>query len=107
MIYIEIDSVRYPASVAGRLRDESWDGRKTKSVTVEMDYAAALSLFCEGLKWSIVCVNDDGTEDVFDNSEYSVAGPITDHRNGTVTVKMGAVTAEEALAALLAKYGEG
>lgn len=107
MIYIEIDSVRYPASVAGRLRDADWDGRKTKSVTLEMDYAQALSLFCEGLRWNIVCVNADGTEEVFDNSEYSMAGPITDHRNGTVTVKMGAVTAEEALAALLAKYGAG
>lgn len=107
MIYIEIDGSRYPASVAGRLRDESWDGRKTKSVTLELAYAEALALFCEGLRWNIVCVNEDGTEEVFDNSEYSMAGPITDHRNGTVTVKMGAVTAEEALQALLAKYGEG
>ena len=107
MIYIEIDNVRYPASVTGRLRDPDWDGRKTKSVTLELDYAGALALFEEGLRWSIVCTGADGTEEVFDNSEYSMAGPITDHRNGTVTVKMGAVTAEEALQALRAKYGEG
>ena len=106
MIYIEIGGIRYPASVTGRLRDADWDGRKTKSVTLNMDYAAALGLFAEGTAWSIVCVNEDGSEEVFDNSEYSMAGPITDHRNGTVTVKMGAVTAEEALQKLLAKYGE-
>ena len=106
MIYIEIDGKRLPASVAGRLRDPLWDGRKTKSVTLETDYATALGLFCEGVRWSIVCTGEDGTEEVFDNSEYSKAGPITDHRDGTVTVKMGAVTAEEALQALLARYGE-
>jgi hypothetical protein len=36
----------------------------------------------------------------YDNSEYNIAGEITDHRDGTVTVKMGKFTAEEILARL-------
>ena len=39
-------------------------------------------------------------QEVYDNSEYSIAGDIIDHRNGTVTVKMGKPTAEEILAML-------
>ncbi|MFR5761081.1 MAG: hypothetical protein ACLUFI_05335 [Oscillospiraceae bacterium] len=41
-----------------------------------------------------------GTETVqeWDNADYCVAGPITDHRDGTLTVKMGKYTQlEEAL----------
>ena len=38
--------------------------------------------------------------ETYDNSAYSVAGPITDHRDGTVTVKMGKPTAAELLAIL-------
>ena len=43
---------------------------------------------------------DGGTETVqeWDNAGYCVAGPITDHRDGTLTVKMGKYTQlEEAL----------
>lgn len=34
-------------------------------------------------------------ETEFDNSEYNLAGDITDHRDGTITVKMGKLTALE------------
>ena len=33
----------------------------------------------------------------YDNSDYSIADDIIDHRDGFVTVKMGIVTAEELL----------
>ena len=105
MTYIEIAGVRYPAAVLGRLRDTDWNDRNSKAITLEMDFEAAKSLFVDGCPWSIVCV-DGETETVWDNSEFSVAGSVTDHRNGTVTVKMGKPTAEERLAQLLAKYGE-
>ena len=37
-------------------------------------------------------------EQEWDNADYCVAGPITDHRDGTLTVKMGKYTQlEEAL----------
>lgn len=105
MIYIEIAGQRYPAKILGRMRDADWDDRKSKAITLEMTHEAAAALFVNGLAWSIVCL-EDGLETIYDNSEYSVAGSITDHRDGTVTVKMGMVTAEEALQALRAAYGE-
>ena len=37
-------------------------------------------------------------QEVYDNSEYSILGDITVHKDGTVTVKMGKPTAEEILA---------
>ena len=67
-----------------------------------MTHAQAVSLFVDGLAWSIKQVNtypvyengqptgETTTEtQTFDNSDYSVAGPITDNRDGTVTVMMG------------------
>ena len=39
-------------------------------------------------------------EEIYDNSEYSIAGDIIDLRDGFVTVKMGKPTAEELLALL-------
>ena len=34
-------------------------------------------------------------ETEFDNSDYCIAGDITDHRDGRITVKMGALTEVE------------
>ena len=111
MINIEIGGVQYPAKIYGSERDTSWGGRKSKTIFLEMDYQTASSLFVDGLQWASVrqdepYANNDGEivipEPVrIDNSEYCVAGAITDHRNGTVSVKMGKITAEEALAELM------
>lgn len=40
-------------------------------------------------------------ENEYDNSEYDVAGSITDNRDGTITIKMGKITDKEALAELM------
>ena len=105
MTYIELAGMRYPATILGRARDAEWNSRESKAITLEMAFEQAKTLFADGTPWSIVCVDETG-ETVFDNSAFSVAGPVTDHRSGTVTVKMGKPTAEERLAALMAKYGE-
>ena len=108
--YIKINSgdILYPAVITGRMADKEWDNRETKAITLEMDYATANTLFIDGVIWSIVMehpveveeIDDEGntttktiieTEE-FDNSEYSLAGDITDHRDGTLTVKMGKLT---------------
>ena len=44
-------------------------------------------------------------EEIYDNSAFSVAGPVTDNRDGTVTVKMGKITDREALEELLEVLG--
>lgn len=105
MTYIKINNTLYPAEVSGRMNDAEWDGRKSKSIKIEMDCETASKTFVDGLKWSIVQRDDvpvydengnqTGTETKeteFDNSEYCIAGDLTDHRNGTVTAKMGKLT---------------
>lgn len=127
-----IHEVEYPAEISGVLQNPKWDRRDTKSITLEMTHETAVSLFVDGLAWGIKQVNTypvfDGqgqptgetkTEtQTFDNSDYSVAGSITDNRDGTVTVMMGKHTeleiaqdardeAESALAELEAAYDNG
>ena len=118
MIFVKINSTLYPATVSGRVADKEWDNRASKAITLEMDYATAIGLFVDGLAWSIVQRNEVPTYQVdengepiqtgtevqeteWDNSEYSVPGDITDHRNGTITAKMGKITDAEALAELM------
>lgn len=108
MTYVKISGNLYPAVINGSLKDRLWADRESKAITLAMDYSTALSLFVDGLAWSIIDkverVQEDGsvitTQEEYDNSEYDMAGPITDNRNGTVTVKMGKATAQELLAVL-------
>ena len=117
MTYVKINETLYPATVSGRMTDRDWDNRASKSITVEMDYATANALFVNGLAWSIVqrdevpiyqmdengeyVLNENGVpiqtgtetkETEFDNSEYNLAGDLTDHRDGRMTAKMGKLT---------------
>lgn len=127
MTFVKINETLYPATISGRVQDNDWDKRESKSITLEVDYATASKLFVDGVAWSIVeqhevpayqkdengdyVLDENGEviqtgteiqETVFDNSEYSLAGDITDHRDGTITVKMGALTPlEEAYELLL------
>ena len=106
MIYFKTNNTEYPASIAGEIPDRDWGGRKSKAVTLGLTYAQAAQIFVDGLTWSIVqrdivpVQDTDGnptgetTETVqeWDNSDYNVAGSITDNRNGTCTCKMGKKT---------------
>ena len=111
MIYFKANNTEYPASIAGKITDRDWCGRGSKAVTLEMTHAAAVQLFVDGLSWSIVqrdtvpTYDTDGnptgeTEEQaqeWDNSDYCVAGGITDNRDGTITAKMGKKTEVELL----------
>lgn len=115
--YIKINETEYPATISGMSLDRSWGDRASKSITLAMDYATAAELFVDGLEWSIVqretypVYGEDGeatgetqeTVEEFDNSEYCVAGAITDNRDGTMTVKMGKSTELETVTAQLAE----
>ena len=110
-IHVKVNNTEYPATVDGVNNDRTWNGRDTKTVTLEMTHAAAVQLFVDGLVWSIVqrdtvpVYGEDGnhtgeTEEQvqeWDNSDYCVAGPITDNRDGTITAKMGKRTELELL----------
>ena len=100
MTYIKINDTRYPAAIRGCERDREWNNRESKAITLDMSYEDAMATFVDDLDWAIV-YEEGETAEVYDNSEYSVAGPVADNRNGTVTVKMGKITAEEALAELM------
>lgn len=104
MEYISIAGAEYPASISGRLNDAGWDGRESKAITLRMDYATASGLFINNAAWSIISEWEEASEDgqsvamrreVYDNSDFCVAGAITDNRDGTITVKMGKMTALE------------
>ena len=111
MIYFKTNNTEYPASIAGKVADRNWGNRESKAVTLEMAHAQATQIFVDGLVWSIVqrdtvpVYGEDGnptgetTEQVqeWDNSDYCVAGPITDNRDGTCTCKMGKKTEAELL----------
>lgn len=125
-IRVEINGVQYPASITGRLNDKDWDNRASKAIELEMAYADALGIFVDDVKWAIVqdvqehvekhdengevVLNEHSEpvmeivqkDEIYDNSEYSIAGDIIDHRNGKITVKMGKPTAEEMLAEIAA-----
>ena len=54
---IIINNVEYPAEISGVLQNPKWDRRDTKSITLEMTHDQAVSLFVDGLAWSIKQVN--------------------------------------------------
>ncbi len=109
MIYFKANKTEYPASIAGKITDRDWGNRASKAVTLEMTHAQAAQIFVDGMVWSIVqrdtvpVYGEDGnptgetTEQVqeWDNSDFCVAGAITDNRDGTITAKMGKKTDAE------------
>lgn len=112
MTYIKIGDTLYPAEINGVLIDRAWGGRDSKAITLEMDHATAMETFVDELDWCIVFQPNSHTDpetgetitpeaEIYDNSEYCVAGPITDNRDGTVTVKMGKPTDAELLAIIM------
>ena len=122
MIYVKVNGTLYPATIDGQMQDYTWDNRETKTITMQGTYDEIVGLFKDGTPWSIVMKeevqkrNDDGslvldkagnpvTEEQtseWDNSEFSMSGPITDNRDGTVSIKMGKPTdLEDAMELLL------
>lgn len=112
-IYIKVNNTEYPTTVTGDRADRTWDGRDTKTVTLTMTHAEVAALLPDNTPWSIVqrdmvdVLDEQGkptgeTEErvqEYDNSAYSLAGDITDHRDGTVSIKMGKPTESELSAA--------
>ena len=105
MTYVKINGTTYPAVINGKHVDREWNDRESKTITLEMAYADAIALFVNGLAWSILMdvekEQEDGSivtvQEEYDNSEYSMAGSITDNRDGTLAVKMGKPTQIETL----------
>lgn len=120
-IYIKVNNTEYPAEINGSPKDRNWNGRDTKTITLTMTTTEVAALLPDNTPWSIVLretvdkLDNDGqptgeTEEVvneWDNSEYSLSGAIIDHRDGTVSIKMGKPTeTESAKATVTALAGE-
>lgn len=122
MIYVKVNGTLYPATIDGQMQNYQWDNRESKVITMQGTYDEIVGLFKDGTPWSIVMKetvqkrNEDGspvldkagnpvTEEQtseWDNSEFSMSGPITDNRDGTVSIKMGKPTdLEDAMELLL------
>lgn len=108
-IYIKVNNTEYPATITGILKDREWNEREVKNIRLTMTATDAAALLPDNTPWSIVQremvdkLDNDGnptgeTEEVvneWDNSDYSLSGAITDHRDGTVSIKMGKPTESE------------
>lgn len=108
-IYIKVNNTEYPATITGEHKDRTWGERDTKTITLTMTHAEVAALLPDNTPWSIVQrdtvpkYDEDGkptgeTKEVvneYDNSEYSLSGAITDHRDGSVSIKMGKPTETE------------
>ena len=119
--FIKVAGQEYPAKAIYLYKDRNWDMRETQTVHLTMPYAQAAALLTSGTPWSNVFretvdkLDNDGnptgqTEEVVteeDMSAYSLAGEITDYRDGTVSITMGKPTeAESAKATVTALAGE-
>ena len=118
--YIKVNNTEYPAEINGNHKDRTWGDRDTKTITLTMTTTKVAALLPDNTPWSIVQretvdkLDNDGnptgeTEEVvneWDNSAYSLSGAITDHRDGTVSIKMGKPTETETLRAQLAEIEE-
>ncbi len=119
--YIKVNNTEYPAEINGNPKDRTWGDRDIKTITLTMTTTEIAALLPNNTPWSIVLretvnkLDNDGqptgeTEEVvneWDNSEYSLSGAITDHRDGTVSIKMGKPTeTESAKATVTALAGE-
>lgn len=122
MIYVKVNETLYPATIDGQMQDYTWDNRESKTITMQGTYDEIVGLFGDNTPWSIVIKeevqkrNEDGSlvldkagnpvmeeqTSEWDNSEFSMSGPITDNRDGTVSIKMGKPTdLEDAMELLL------
>lgn len=121
MTHIKVNNTEYPAEINGNPKDRAWGDRDTKTITLTMTTTEIAALLPDNTPWSIVQretvdkLDNDGqptgeTKEVvneWDNSEYSLSGAITDHRDGTVSIKMGKPTeTESAKATVTALAGE-
>lgn len=107
--FIKVNGQEYPATLIYNYKDLNWDMRETQTVHLTMPYAQAAALLPDNTPWSIVQrdmvdkLDENGMPtgetmeqiNEWDNSEYSLSGDITDHRDGTVSIKMGKPTESE------------
>ena len=86
---VTVNSTTFPL-LSARAATETLNGfrRDVISLTIEATYAAAAAAFTEGSSFTVVDDSVTPAEE-FEYTDYGMAGPITDNRDGTCIVKMG------------------
>lgn len=113
---LKANNTEMPCEAAEHYRDSAW-GRPTCTVTIKASAAEIAALLPNNAPWSLIeredALNESGmptgqtVDHERDMSEYSLSGDITDHRDGTVSIKMGKPTeTESAKATVTALAGE-
>ena len=107
--YLEIQGRKVPIDgIRERRYDADWSNRASVEIRLTMPHAEADQLFQSDRPWKLTTewgeqadpvTGETYTPDpqVVDYGEYSVAGDIIDHRDGTLTIKMGQATDRELL----------
>lgn len=114
--YLKANNTETPCEAAEHYRDSAW-GRPTCTVTIKASAAEIAALLPNNAPWSLIeredALDESGmptgqtVDHERDMSEYSLSGDITDHRDGTVSIKMGKPTEEEsAVGTVVALTGE-
>lgn len=114
--FLKANNTETPCEAAEHYRDSAW-GRPTCTVTIKASAAEIAALLPNNAPWSLIeredVLDENGmptgqtVDHERDMSEYSLSGDITDHRDGTVSIKMGKPTEEEsAVGAVVALTGE-
>lgn len=113
---LKANNTETPCEAAEHYRDSAW-GRPTCTVTIKGSAAEIAALLPSNAPWSLIeredVLDENGAptgqtvDHERDMSEYSLSGDITDHRDGTVSIKMGKPTeTETAVGAVIALTGE-
>lgn len=101
---LKANNTETPCEAAEHYRDSAW-GRPTCTVTVKASAAEIAALLPNNAPWSLIeredVLDESGmptgqtVDHERDMSEYSLSGDINDHRDGTVSIKMGKPTESE------------
>lgn len=101
---LKANNTETPCEAAEHYRDSAW-GRPTCTVTIKASAAEIAALLPNNAPWSLIeredALDESGAptgqtvDHERDMSEYSLSGDITDHRDGTVSIKMGKPTETE------------
>lgn len=113
---LKANNTETPCEAAEHYRDSAW-GRPTCTVTIKASAAEIAALLPDNAPWSLIeredVLDESGmptgqtVDHERDMSEYSLSGDITDHRDGTVSIKMGKPTeTENAVGTVVALTGE-
>lgn len=110
MYFLKINDNTYPAVFTGKMVDKDWDNRETKTITFEdITLQQVEEILQDDVEWHIYQpltevrqVFNEETEEIvpttvdvsidYDNSAFSIRGPITLYPDGKISVKMGKPT---------------